>query len=147
MSNRTEPIVRVLVAAGLAVDAVVHQRLAPGMDIAAPDGIGGGNLFRIQGAVAAFAAVLLLVTGRWWAYAIAGLVALSALGPVLLYHFVNVPAIGPIPSMYDPLWSTAKVVSIVAESGAVVLAGVGVALTRPSTPDRASVPDTPGRRS
>ncbi|MGC5583131.1 hypothetical protein ACQE98_03320 [Ornithinimicrobium sp. W1679] len=130
-TRRTELVVRALVVLGLAVDAFVHLRMAPVMDIAAPGGIGGGNLFRAQGAAAAVVAVLVLVTGRWWAYAVALLVALSALGPVLLYHFVDVPAIGPIPSMYDPLWSPEKVVSILGEALAAGAAAVGLMLTRP----------------
>ena len=131
-TRRTELVVRVLVVLGLVVDAVVHLRMAPVMDIAAPGGIGGGNLFRAQGAAAAVVAVLVLVTGRWWAYAVALVVALSALGPVLLYHFVDVPAIGPIPSMYDPLWSPEKVVSILGEALAAAAAIVGLVLTRPT---------------
>ena len=60
---------------------------------------------------------------------LAGAVALSAFVPVLLYTYVNVPAIGPIPSMYDPFWTTPKVVSAVAEGLGAVLAGVGVWLS------------------
>ncbi|MFK5645531.1 hypothetical protein ACI3ET_03295 [Ornithinimicrobium sp. LYQ121] len=123
-----ELVVRVLVVLGLTVDAVVHLRLAPVMDIAAPGGVGGGTLFRLQGGVAAVAAVVLLLTGRRWSYAVAGLVALSALVPALLYHVVDVPAIGPIPSMYDPLWSPEKVVSIAGEALSVALSLVGMRL-------------------
>jgi hypothetical protein len=123
-----ELAVRALVVLGLAVDAFVHLRMAPVMDIAAPGGVGGGTLFRLQGGIAAAAAVLLLLTARRWSYLVAALVALSALVPVLLYHFVDVPAIGPIPSMHDPLWSPEKVVSIVAEATSVILAPVGVRL-------------------
>lgn len=125
-----EVVVRAVVVLGLAVDSFIHLRLAPVMDVAAPGGIGGGNLFRMQGVVAGLVALLLLVTGRWWAYAIAFVVALSALGPVLLYHFVNVPAIGPIPSMYDPLWSPEKVISIVGEALAAAFAVRGYMLTK-----------------
>lgn len=130
MDDRTkELLVRGVVVLGLAVDAVIHLGVAPAMELAAPDGLGGGFLFRAQATVAGLVAVLLLVTGRRWAYVLAGLVALSALGPVLLYHFVDVPAIGPIPSMYDPLWSPEKVISIVGEALALAFAVVGVRLT------------------
>ena len=128
--RRAELVVRGLVVVGLAVDAFVHLRMAPVMDIAAPGGIGGGNLLRDQGAASAVVAVMLLVSGRWWAYALALGVALSALGPALLYPVVDVPAIGPIPSMYDPLWSPEKVISIVGEALAAGAAAVGLALTR-----------------
>lgn len=127
--SRTELAVRGVVVLGLAVDAYIHFTLAPAMQLAAPDGLGGGFLFRAQAGGAALVAVLLLVTGRRWSYALAGLVALSALGPVLLYTFVNVPAIGPVPSMYDPLWSWQKIVSIVAEALALGFAAWGLRLT------------------
>lgn len=111
-----ERVVRGVVVLGLAVDAFVHLRMAPVMDVAAPGGIGGGNLFRIQGTVAAVVALLVLLLPRAWSYGLAALIGLSALGPVLLYHFVDVPPIGPIPRMYDPFWSPEKVVSIVGEA-------------------------------
>ena len=100
---------------------------------ASGSGLGLGERFGaggMWGVVAGVVALLLLLTGRWWAYALAFLVAVSALGPVLLYHFVNVPAIGPIPSMYDPLWSPEKVISIVGEALAAAFAVRGFMLTR-----------------
>ncbi len=130
-ASRAELLTRVVVVLGLTVDAVVHLRMAPAMDIAAPGGVGGGNLFRVQGAVAGVVALVLLLTGRRRSYVLALLVALSALVPVLLYHVVDVPAFGPIPSMYDPLWSPEKVLSIVGEALAAGFAVRGVRLTRP----------------
>lgn len=119
---------RLLVVAALGVDAYVHLHLAPAMQLAAPGGIGGGTLFRIQAVLAVAAALFLLLTGSRTAYAVAGLVALTALVPVLLYTYVNVPAIGPVPSMYDPTWYPEKLLSALAEGVAVVLSGVGMAL-------------------
>lgn len=121
--------VRGLVALGLGVDAWVHLTHAGAMQLAAPGGVGGGALFRVQGAVAALTAVVVLLTGSRAAYAVAALVALSALGPALLYTYVEVPALGPVPSMYDPTWSSAKVASVVAEAAVVALALVGWRLT------------------
>ena len=144
--SAAEWAVRVLVAAGLGVDAVVHVRLADAMQLAAPGGIGGGTLFRVQAAAAAVAAVVVLVTGHRLAYLLAGLVALSALVPVLLYTYVQVPAIGPVPSMYDPFWYPEKVVSAVAEGATVVLAVVGWALARPTT-RQAGVSTSDSRRA
>ena len=128
--TRAELAVRALVVLGLTVDAVVHLRLAPAMDLAAPGGIGGGNLFRMQGAAAGAVALVLLLTGRRWAYVLALLAALSALVPSLLYHVVDVPAVGPVPSMHDPLWSPEKVVSMVGEALAAALAALGARMTR-----------------
>lgn len=131
-----EPVVRVLVVAALAVDVVVHVRLADAMQLAAPGGVGGGTLFYTQAAVAAVAALALLLTGHQLAYVLAGLAALSALVPVLLYTYVQVPAIGPIPSMYDPTWHPEKTASAVAEAVAVVLAVVGARLASGRTQPR-----------
>ncbi len=129
MSAVTERVVRGLVVLALLVDAVVHLRLAPQMQLAAPGGIGGGWLFRIQAVVALLVALYVLLRPSRGAYLVAGLAALSAFVPVLLYTYVNVPAIGPIPSMYDPFWTTPKVISAVAEGLGVLLAGIGVWLT------------------
>lgn len=128
-----ELTLRVVVVAALAVDCVVHLQLAGALQMAAPDGIGGGNLFRIQAAVAGLAGLLLLITGRRFAYVLAGLAALSAFVPVVLYTFVAVPDLGPIPSMYDPTWSTNKIVTAVAEGIAVLLAAVGAVTVRRRT--------------
>lgn len=133
-----EPAVRVLVVLALAVDAVVHLRLAPNAELASPGGIGGGWLFRAQAVAAILAGLYLLLRGSRLAYLVAGLVALSAVGAVLLYSFVEVPAIGPVPSMYDPQWYPEKTVSALAEGVGVVLAGVGF-LLRSRAPQRRAV--------
>jgi hypothetical protein len=117
--------IRLLVVAGLAVDAYVHLDLAANQQLAAPGGIGGGTLFRLQAAVAAVVGLLVLLSGRRWAYALAFLAGLSALIPVLLYTYVDVPAFGPIPSMYEPIWYPEKVLSVVAEAAVVVLSVAG----------------------
>jgi hypothetical protein len=58
---------------------------------------------------------------------IAFVVAASALGAVVLYRYVNVGSIGPLPNMYEPIWYTKKTLSAYAEGGAAVLAFVGLA--------------------
>lgn len=138
MSRAGELTLRALVVAALAVDCVVHVKLADAMQLAAPGGIGGGTLFRTQAVAAGLAAVILLVTGRRFAYILAGLVALTALVPVLLYTYVAVPTLGPIPSMYDPTWSTGKIASALAEGAAALLAAIGYVMTqrRPVSPRR-----------
>ncbi|MHA7181352.1 hypothetical protein ACX80J_14710 [Arthrobacter sp. MDB2-24] len=119
---------RVLVAVGLIVSAVIHFQLAPGFQQAAPTGIGGGNLFRIQAVVAVLAAAYVLIRGSRAAYALAAVVALSALAAVVLYRYVQVPAIGPIPSMYEPVWYAKKTLTAVAEAVAGTLAVAGYVL-------------------
>ena len=119
-----------VVAVGLAVDAVVHLRLAADYQLAAPAGIGQGNLFRIAAGAAVLTALWLLVRPSRLSFAAAFLVAGGALGAVLLYRYVDVPALGPVPSMYEPLWFPEKTFSAVAEAVAAGAALVGLARTR-----------------
>jgi hypothetical protein len=119
---------RLLVAAGLAVDAYVHWTFAPNMAAVPGGSIGGDMIFRLQAGVAVAAAVLVLAWPRRWTNAIAFLVAASALGAVLLYFFVDVGAIGPLPNMHEPVWYTEKTVSSVGEGVAALAALIGFAL-------------------
>lgn len=120
-------LLRLAVFAGLGVDAFVHFHLAG--DTGHSGTISESRLFWIQGAVAAVVAVLVLVRPRPVPYLIAFLVAASALGAVLLYRYVDVGAIGPLPDMYEPVWYTEKVVTTVAEAVAAVAAAIGVAVS------------------
>lgn len=121
-------LLRVLVAAGLAVDAWVHWRFAPDMAPGpnAPSGtIAGDDLFRAQAIVAVVAAVLVVVWASKWTYAFAFVVAASAAGAVLLYYFVDVGRLGPIPGMYDPSWYADKTISLAGEVVAALAALIG----------------------
>jgi hypothetical protein len=117
---------RVLVAVALVIDAVIHLRLAPTYQFAATDGIGMGNLFRLEAVVAIAAAVFVLARGSRAAYALAFLVAASAFAAVVLYRYIDVPAFGPLPSMYEPVWFFEKSLSAAAEGVGAVLAGLGL---------------------
>jgi hypothetical protein len=107
----------------LAVDAVVHARLAEGYQNASPGGIGTGTLFRLEAIAAALAGLWVLWRGSRAAYAAAATVALSAGAAVVLYRYVNVPAFGPLPAMYEPVWYFQKALSAVAE----VVGGIAAA--------------------
>jgi hypothetical protein len=117
-------------AAGLVADAVVHLQLAPDYQLAAPAGIGQGNLFRVEAVVAVLVALWVLVRPSRLSFGVAFLVAASALAAVLLYRYVDVPAFGPIPSMYEPLWFPEKTLSAVAEAVATLVALTGLARVR-----------------
>jgi hypothetical protein len=121
-------VLRVVVAAGLVVDAVVHLRLAPGYQLADPAGIGQGNLFRVEAVVALAAAAFVLLRGSRLSFLVAALVGLSALAAVVVTRYVEVPALGPIPSMYEPVWFFQKSLSAVAEgvAGCLALLAAGV---------------------
>lgn len=125
---------RGLTTAGLAVDAVIHLQLAPVYQLAAPSGIGQGNLFRVEAAAALLAAVYVLLRGSRLSYAVALGVAAGGLAAVLLYRYLDVPAFGPIPSMYEPLWFTKKAVTAIAEATATLTALIGLVASRQSDP-------------
>ena len=126
---------RALTAAALLVDAGVHIHLAPGYQAGSPQGIGQGTLFLLDSAAATLAALAVLLRGSRAAYAFALLVALSAFAAVVFYRYVDLPAFGPFPAMYEPVWYFEKAASAVAEGAGAVLAGVGLARTR-RTPRR-----------
>lgn len=127
-------LLRAIVIAGLAIDAYLHFKLAPDMDFREGELVDMGWLFRAQAVVAAGTALLVLVRANRTTFALAFLVAGSAVGALLLYHYVDVGPIGPLPDMYDPVWYTEKVITAVAEGLATAAALVGV-LWRPSRTD------------
>lgn len=115
-------VLRVLAVAGLAISAYVHLHLAH-LYTTLGDTITQGDLFRVQGVIAAVVAVWLLVTGSRWAWWTAGVVSAVSFAAVIVYHYVNVGAIGPFPNMHDASWepSPDKMLSAVAEAAVVVL--------------------------
>ena len=115
-------VLKAVTAAGLAVDAYVHVHLAGQYDTVG--GISQGTLFRVEAVVAGLAALVVLVTNRRRVLVLPLLVAASALGAVLLYRYVDVGPLGPLPDMYDPAWFPEKTISAIAEA----VATVGTAL-------------------
>ncbi|MFA1549308.1 hypothetical protein [Actinomadura chokoriensis] len=123
-------LLRLIVAAGLAADAIVHWMFAPDMAYVEGGAIGGDLLFRIQAAVAGVVAVIVLTYGTRWAYALAFLVASSAAGAVVLYYYVDPGALGPLPAMHEPVWYIDKTISLVGEGGAALAALAGFFVAR-----------------
>lgn len=119
-------VLRVVIAAALVVDAVVHLRLAAGYQQSAPGGIGAGTIFRIEAAAAVAVAAWLLWRGSRAAFLAAFFVGLSAVVAVVLYRYVDVPALGPLPAMYEPVWFFEKSLSAGAEAFAAVAALVAL---------------------
>jgi len=138
--NRAHLVFRAVIAAGLVVDAVVHLHLAPGYQEASPDGIGLGTLFILQAVAAVGAALYVLARGTRRAYAVAVLVAGAALLAVLLSRYVDLPAIGPLPTMYEPIWFPEKAASAAAEALAAALAATALTIKKTRRPAAASRP-------
>jgi hypothetical protein len=118
-----------ITAALLAVDAYVHLRDAHLYDFATGGNITQGNLFRVQASVAIVVAIALLLWPRWLSWAVAVLVAGTAAGAVLLYRYVDVGRLGPLPNMYEPTWALPdKRLSAFAECAAFLTASAGLGL-------------------
>lgn len=121
---------RLVVAGGLAVDAYVHWNLAPDFDSfvgAGPAHVSQGQLFRVEAVLAAIALLLVLFVDHLLSAVLALVTAAGGLGAVLLYRYVDVGALGPLPDMYDPTWYPEKTISVIAEAVVVLAALVLVA--------------------
>jgi hypothetical protein len=116
----------VIVVAGLAVDAYVHFNLASAFAQVKTSTLSQADLFRADATVALIAAVALLVRPRRYTAAFAFLVAAGGTVAVVLYRYVDIGSIGPIPNMYDPYWAPAKKTISAFAEGAAALAAAGL---------------------
>lgn len=114
-----ENVLRLCTAAGLGIDAYVHADLA-GVEIHTE-----GVLFGIEAGGSSLAALLLVITGIRRAYVFAFLIAVSAFAAIMVYRYIDIGAIGPIPNMYEPVWFSEKTLAAVAEGSAMVTAAAG----------------------
>lgn len=128
---RADLVLRVLAAVALGVDGYVHAIDASFYTASRGGALAQSTLFLIETVAASLAAGVLLLGWRVpalsrasWLAAFA--VSTSALSGVLLYRYVNVGALGPIPNMYEPTWAVrGKLPSAYAEAAATVLTAVG----------------------
>lgn len=124
---------RLLTAAALTLDAVVHLRDAYLYDANAGALVTQGSLFRIQAGAAIMAALVVLAWPRWPGWLAAFLVAAGAVGAVVAYTYLRIGPFAGLPGMYEPSWAPpGKLASAYAEgAGALLsLAGLGWALAR-----------------
>ena len=122
-SKATRLVLTLATAAGLGVDAYVHWQLAPAFDTltgAASPHFSQGGLFRLEAVLAVIAMLLVLVSRHRFGALVAFLIAAGGLGAVLLYAFVDVGGLGPVPDMYDPVWYGEKTISAVGEAVAAI---------------------------
>ena len=121
-------VIRLLVVVGLAIDAYVHFHLAKDFKSNNDGAISGDWMFRLEALAAAVAAVLVAIRANRFTYLVAFLVAGAGVAAVLLFSYYNLGQIGPMSTIYDPIWSTEKKVSLVGEAVATVAALVGLFL-------------------
>jgi hypothetical protein len=119
-------VLRVGTATALGIDALVHWQNASAYD-AVRATISQGALFRVEAAVAVVVGLLVLVRPRTSSWVAALLVAASALAAVLVYRYVDVGQLGPLPDMDENTWQVpGKLLAAFAEAAGVVFAGLGL---------------------
>lgn len=108
-------LLRVLAGTALAVSGYVHLHLAHRYGY--PGTITGEQLFVAQGIAALALAAGIVVTGNRWLWAAGAALGLASFAAVMVYRYVDLGAIGPLPNMYDATWqpSPDKLLSAVAE--------------------------------
>ena len=111
-------ILRLIAAVGLAIDAGIHAKLAPQYD-AVNASISQGTLFRIEAGAAALAVVLVLLWRHWAGDLFALLTAAAGLAALLVYRYVDIGKLGPLPNMYEPIWFSDKVWVVVGQALAI----------------------------
>jgi glucan phosphoethanolaminetransferase (alkaline phosphatase superfamily) len=122
-----------LAVVGLVVDAIVHFDLASAFADVKTSTISQADLFRIEAVVALVVAAALLVFPRRSTALAVFVVAASAAVAVVVYRYVDVGKIGPIPNMYDPYWQpVGKWLSAVAEIVAAVASAALIGVLTPS---------------
>lgn len=117
------------VAACLAIDAYVHLSDAPDYAAVRTSVLSEAMLFRVEGVVAAVVAAALLLRPRPLVWAAAATTLAAGLAAVLVYTYVDVGRVGPLPDMYEPSWVLpGKTLSAWAEGIGAVLALAGLAV-------------------
>lgn len=128
-------LLRLLVAAGLGLDAAVHAATA---DLY--DGIGHllsqGDLFRIEAGLACLVALFVLSTRSRAALVAAAVVSLSAAAALFASRYVDLGSLGPIPNMYEPAWDPQKSLALAGEIPAALASLAWLGLVRRGGPER-----------
>lgn len=128
-----ELVLRLLAAGGLGVDAYVHLHIAGDYGAVRTSSLTEAQLFRVEAVLAVVAAAAVLLVRRWYTALAPALVAGGGLALLLLYRYQRVGAVGPIPSMYEPVWFHDKTVTAWAQ-GAATLAALALLAVPPRRP-------------
>jgi hypothetical protein len=111
-------------AAGLGIDAFVHLDIAHFYAANTTGTVNEAVLFQIEGALAIAAALWILARPGAWSAGFALLVAGGGAAVLLLYRYVDVGKLGPVPDMYDPEWFPKKDWTLAGELAAALAAAV-----------------------
>jgi multisubunit Na+/H+ antiporter MnhC subunit len=123
---------------GLGIDAYTHLDLAKLYSGNTTGTVNEGVLFQIEASLAIVAGLWLLVRPGILSVVFTLLITGGGAAALLVYRYVNVGKIGPIPNMWEPIWTTEKQWSLAGELIAFVAALVLLAnaVAKRRTPDR-----------
>lgn len=105
----------VIAIAGLAIDAWTHFDLASTYRFNRTSTVNEAVLFRIEASLAIVAAVWLLLQPKLLAIVFGVLLTGGGAFALVLYRYVDVGKLGPIPNMYEPIWTGEKQLSLAGE--------------------------------
>ncbi|BBH18588.1 hypothetical protein Back2_28750 [Nocardioides baekrokdamisoli] len=126
-----------ITVAGLAIDAYVHLHIASSYHLVRTSALSQTDLFRIESAMAIVAAIWLVLRPNLLSAAAACLVGAAGVAAVTFYYYVDPGQLGPIPDMYEPVWSADKTRSFDGEALAAVAAFVLALIYLRRTPRKA----------
>jgi len=135
-------LLRLAAIVGLALSSYVHAHLAARYGPIRTSVVSQKQLFYAEALSAGVLALALALTSPRLLWFAGLLVAAGSLGAVLLYRYFQIPQLGPLPSMYEPIWFTEKSLSAAAEAVAALACLLHLAAPSPHSAQR----DIPGHR-
>ena len=130
-TDRSSIVLRVVGALALGYSAYLHFRIASNDPPLFEDGgVRLSGLFVAQAVAATLVSLWVLAQGSRLAWLAFGAVAVASFAAVVMSTYVEIPAIGPFPVIYDPVWYDDKVLAAVSAGVASLVALVALATTR-----------------
>jgi hypothetical protein len=104
-----------VIVVGLGIDAYTHLDLADIYTGVTTSTVSQATLFRIEAVAAILAAMAVVVRPNRWTAGLVAAVTGGGASALLLYRFVSVGKLGPLPDMSEPFWYTKKSLSLTGE--------------------------------
>lgn len=128
-------LLRAAGAAALGYSGYLHLRIALDRPpLAAAGQLSLSGLFVAQAAAVAVVVVWVLVRGNVLSWLAFGAVAVGSAAALVLSVYVRIPAVGPFPQLYEPVWYLDKYMAGIAAVIAGVVALLGVVRARHRRP-------------
>jgi NO-binding membrane sensor protein with MHYT domain len=130
-TDRSSLALRVVGALALGFSAYLHFKIASNdRPLFEDGGVRLSGLFVAQAIAATLVSLWVLAQGIRLAWLAFGAVAIASLVAVVMSTYVEIPAIGPLPKIYDPVWYDDKVLAAVSAGIASLVAVVALATAR-----------------